>query len=173
MDKRVLILTETAVAVAMALALSQLRLFRLPQAGSVTLAMVPLVVIAYRWGPKAGIMAGVVLGLLRLTLDAYVVHWAQFILDYPLAFALVALAGFFPSRKIIGVVIGYLGRFACHFLSGVIFFAEFAPEGTPVALYSIIYNMGFIIPEAIITVAVLVWLFPRLQDALPPHRYAR
>ncbi len=104
-NKRVLILVESAVVIAMALALSQIRLFRLPQAGSVTLAMVPLVVLAYRRGARAGLMAGIALGLLRLTLDAYVVHWAQFILDYPLAFGLVGLAGFFPNRKFLGVVL--------------------------------------------------------------------
>ncbi len=64
-NKRVLILVESAVVIAMALALSQFRLFRLPQAGSVTLAMVPLVVLAYRRGAKAGLMAGIALGLLR------------------------------------------------------------------------------------------------------------
>ncbi len=172
-NKRVLILVESAVVIAMALALSQFRLFRLPQAGSVTLAMVPLVVLAYRRGAKAGLMAGIALGLLRLTLDAYVVHWAQFILDYPLAFGLVGLAGFFPNRKFLGVVVGYLGRFICHFAAGLVFFAEFAPEGTPVVVYTFIYNISFILPEAIITFAVLYWLFPRLEEALPANKATR
>ncbi|MFO7941162.1 MAG: energy-coupled thiamine transporter ThiT [Bacillota bacterium] len=168
MDKRRLhIMVEIAMAVAIAMVLSQFRLFRMPQGGSVTLMAVPLLVIAYRWGGKAGFVAGLTLGILRLALDAYVIHWAQFILDYPLAFALLGSAGFMAHKRYLGATVGFALRFVCHFLVGATFFASFAPEGTPVALYSLIYNGSFLIPEWIVTLLVAPWLYRRLESALP------
>ncbi len=151
---------------ALSVGLSYVRLFRMPTGGSVTLAMVPLVIIGLRWGVRAGFTTGAGLGLLRLTLDAYVIHWAQFILDYPLAFALVGAVGFFAARPYLGMVIGFAGRFLCHFAAGVIFFAEYAPEGVPAGVYSATYNASFLVPEMALTLLVAPWVYGRLQGAL-------
>ncbi len=164
-DKKIAVMVETAVVVALALAFSQLRVFRAPQGGSVTLAMVPLLVLTFRRGIRAGAAAGAVFGLLRLTLDAYVVHWIQFVLDYPLAFALLGLAGVLRHRPYLGICAGALARFGCHMLSGMVFFASLAPEGTPVAVYSFLYNSTFLIPEIIIAMLVVPPLVRRLPGA--------
>ena len=58
-------------------------------------------------------------------------------------------------RMIIGVVAGIALRMICHVLSGVIFFAEYAGEQNP-WVYSIVYNGSYLLPEAIITLAVLL-----------------
>lgn len=167
MNRRLLLLTETAVMIALALALSQLRLFRLPQGGSVTLAMVPILVLAFRWGGRAGVIAGIGLGLLRLVLDAFVVHWAQFILDYPLAFALVGAAGFMRSRPSLAVIGSFAARMACHVATGVIFFSSYAPEGTPALIYSLVYNGSFLLPELAVTLVAVPLVVVGLKRALP------
>ncbi len=165
--KRLLMLVEIAMAVAIAMVLSQFRIYRMPQGGSVTLMAVPLLVIAFRWGGKAGFTAGLVLGIIRLFTDAYIVHWVQFILDYPLAFAVLGSAGFLTRQHHLGTVVGFALRFACHFTVGATFFASFAPEGTPVALYSAIYNGSYILPEMALALLIAPWLYRRLEAALP------
>ena len=66
---------------------------------------------------------------------------------------------------IIGTVIGGLLRYLIHFIGGIVFFAEYAPEGQPVWLYSLVYNGSYIIPATILSAIVAVLLFtsaPRL-----------
>jgi len=84
--------------------------------------------LALRRGPKIGIFAGAVLGVVDLAIEPFVVNPAQFILDYPLAFACLGLAGFFRKFNavgpVVGVVVGGTGRFLSHFTSGVIYFSS-------------------------------------------------
>lgn len=158
-------LVEMAVAVALALGLNKLTLFQMPQGGSVNLEMLPIIFIALRWGFGAGVFAGVGHGLLQLVFGAYVVHPAQLILDYPLAFAMLGVAGLFRTNMegakgavnvILGSFFGVFGRFLCSLFSGVIFFAEYAPEGQNVWIYSSIYNGSYLIPSLLICLVVLL-----------------
>lgn len=124
------ILAEIIIFVAMggALAYVSHSFFSLPQGGSINLGMVPIFWLALRRGPKIGIFAGAVLGVVDLAIEPFVVHPIQFALDYPLAFACLGLAGFFRGFStvgpVIGVVVGGAGRFLCHFTSGVVYFAN-------------------------------------------------
>ena len=142
------------VALAGALALISHSFFSLPQGGSINLGMLPIFWLALRRGPKIGIFAGAVLGVVDLTIEPFVVHPIQFILDYPLAFACLGLAGFFRgfsrAGPVVGVVVGGIGRFVCHFTSGLVYFANYAPEGTSPVVYSIVYNGTYMIPSIII-----------------------
>lgn len=158
-------LVEMAVAIALALALNKLTLFQMPQGGSVSLEMLPIIFIALRWGFGAGFCAGLGNGLLQLAFGAYIVHPAQLILDYPLAFALLGIAGLFRTNMegikgavniILGSFFGVFGRFLCHLFSGVIFFSEYAPEGQNVWVYSSIYNGSYLIVALLICLVVLL-----------------
>lgn len=152
-------LVEAAVMVALASVLSVIVVYRMPQGGSITPAsMVPLLVLALRRGPRLGLMAGAVYGLIQFWLDPYMVHWAQFILDYPLAFALLGVAGFFPRWPFAGVTAGVAGRFASHVLSGVIFFASYAPPGVNPWVYSLAYNASYLAPELVLSLVVVFLL---------------
>ena len=95
------ILAEIIVFVAMAgaLALVSHSFFVMPQGGTINLGMVPIFWLALRRGPKIGIFAGAVLGVVDLAIEPFVVNPAQFILDYPLAFACLGLAGFFRKLQ--------------------------------------------------------------------------
>ena len=119
------------ICISIAFILSYIRLFKMPQGGSITLAsMFPIILYSMVFGPAAGIIAGISYGLLQLIQDLYVVHWAQLLLDYPLAFGCLGLAGIAPKaikniqlRTTLGVCIAIIGRGIMHFLSGYIFFS--------------------------------------------------
>lgn len=152
--------------IAISFVLSYIRLYRMPYGGSITLAsMFPIILYSMIFGPVAGIVAGVAYGFLQLIQDAWVLNWAQLLFDYPLAFACLGLAGIAPKdikniqvRTCIGVPIAILGRGLMHFISGVVFFADSAPEGMNPAYYSFIYNASYLAPEAIITLVLALVL---------------
>jgi len=153
------IIAETVMFVALATVLSYLKLFSLPQGGSVTAAsMVPILWLALRRGPKVGLFAATVYGVVQFALGPYIYHPAQVLLDYPIAFGLLGLAGFFQKHPFIGVTVGIFGRFFAHFLSGVIFFASYAPEGMNSAVYSAFYNGGYMLVELVISIYVVYLL---------------
>lgn len=158
------ILTYGALAITAAFILSYIRVFRMPYGGTITLAsMLPIFIFAYIAGTRAGLMAGICYGLLQYIQDPFFVHPVQFLLDYPLAFALLGLAGIFKENYFLGALAGSAGRFICHFLSGAVFFGEYA-NGQNVFLYSFIYNGSFLLPDMIICMAVL--LIPNMRTAI-------
>jgi thiamine transporter len=163
-------ITYAAICIAMSFALSFMRIARLPQGGSITLAsMLPLMIYAYMFGARKGIFAGFVYGLLQAFQDPTVLHPAQFLLDYPVAFAWIGAAGMFAQTKAfrnypqaqfaLGGILGGLGRFTMHFLSGTFAFGVFAPEGTPAALYSFLYQAGYVLPDLAIAIVAGIALF--------------
>ena len=145
--------------VALAFLLSNLRLYHFPQGGAVTPgAMAPLLLVAFRYGAKEGALAGFLFGLLQMIQDPFFMHPIQILFDYPLPFMAMGLAGFFPQRMILATALAFVGRFACHFISGVVFFASYAPEGTSPVIYSLTVNASLILPEMLICCAVLKFL---------------
>lgn len=143
------------VALAGALSLVSHSFFSLPQGGSINVGMVPIFWLALRRGPKVGIFAGAVFGVVDLAIEPFVVHPVQFILDYPLPFACLGLAGFFQKLPVVGVIVGVTGRFVCHFISGVVYFANYAPAGMSPIVYSAIYNGTYLIPSMIICAVII------------------
>ncbi|MCR5196236.1 MAG: energy-coupled thiamine transporter ThiT [Pseudobutyrivibrio sp.] len=161
-------ITFTAMSMALAYVLStyfKVKLF--PSGGSVTLlSMLVVCLPAYWYGTGAGILAGVSFGLLNLITDPYVIHPAQLIVDYFLAFGSLGLCGLFSNKKnglIKGYIVGVTGRFIFAFISGWIFFGYYAWDGWAVIPYSIIYNLSYILPEAVATIILL---------SLPPIKSA-
>lgn len=156
------IIAEIVVAVALAYVLNLLVIFRLPQGGSVTaVSMIPILWLALRRGPKIGIFGGIVFGLVDMLPWPYIVHPVQLLLDYPIAFGALGLAGFFKGHPIVGVIVGIAGRFMSHFVSGFVFFATYAPAGMNPILYSAIYNGSYMIVELVLSVIVMYILVKR------------
>lgn len=150
------LVVEAGIMIALASVLSLIKVYSAPQGGSVTAgSMIPILVFALRWGPKPGLIVGVAYGMVQMLLEPFVVHPIQAILDYPLAFGLLGLAG--VSRRIpsLGVVLGIGGRIVCHVAAGVVFFGHYAPEGTPALLYSLVYNASYLVPEVLISAVVI------------------
>ncbi|MEM3458901.1 MAG: energy-coupled thiamine transporter ThiT [Candidatus Bathyarchaeia archaeon] len=153
------IIAEVVSFVALATALSYIKVFSLPQGGSVTAgSMVPILWLALRRGAKVGLFAAVVYGLVQLAVEPFIYHPAQVLLDYPIAFGMLGLAGFFQNRPFVGVNVGIWGRFLAHFISGVIFFGSYAPEGMSPIVYSAVYNGGYILPELAISIYIVYLL---------------
>lgn len=163
-------ITFAAACIAMSYALSYLRIVKMPQGGSITIAsLVPLMIYAYMFGVRRGVLAGLIYGVLQAFQDMYILHPAQFLLDYPVAFACIGLAGLFanvkaleklPQVKIaLGGIVAGLARFVMHFLSGMFAFGMWAPEGQPVWLYSLSYQAAYVLPDIAIAIAVAVILF--------------
>jgi len=152
------ILAEVSVTVALAVVLNQIRIFHLPQGGSITLgSMVPVLLIAFRHGALVGVNTGIVFGLVQMVIEGYIYYPVQIILDYPLAFGALGLAGFFKKYPTIGVLVALTSRFLSHFISGVVFFAEYAPKEMSPIIYSIIYNGSYMLPEMVIS-GILIYL---------------
>lgn len=156
------ILAEAIIMIALSSVLHLIRPFTLPQGGSVTLgAMIPILLFSLRRGARLGILAGAIFGLVVLYQEPFIYHPVQVLLDYPIAFGALGLAGLFRAQPILGVGAGIFGRFVPHFLSGVIFFAMFAPAGTHPALYSAIYNGSYLGVEFITSGVVMYLLLKR------------
>lgn len=156
-------LTFCAAAMAMAVVTSFIKFGSLPMGGSITFfSMFFICFIGYLYGPRIGIMTGVAYGILQLITGPYIYHPIQVLFDYPLAFGALGLAGCFNKKKyglMTGVIVGMLGRYICHVISGYVFFASYAPEGMNPMIYTLGYNATYIVPEMIATV-VLVSLPP-------------
>lgn len=152
--------------VALSFILSYIKLFEMPQGGSVTLvSMLPIILFAFVCGPVAGTIAGLAYGFLQFFQGAYAAHWISILLDYPLAFAWLGLAGIIPKiikpleiRFGLGILIAVLGRFCMHVLSGAIFFGDYAPEGMNPWIYSAGYNAGYLSVELITTLIIGIFI---------------
>ncbi|MBQ1172612.1 MAG: energy-coupled thiamine transporter ThiT [Lachnospiraceae bacterium] len=175
------ILVEGAMLIALATVLSYLKIFEMPFGGSITLEMLPLVIMGLRRGPKWGCLTGFVHGLLQMIIGfSNVMYCATLIsqigcilLDYLLAFSVLGLAPLFASilknNKKIGFIVGSacvcILRFLCSFLSGWLLWGSYAPEGMNAAYYSLVYNGAYMLPDTIILaviVAILAYTVPKI-----------
>lgn len=155
------------VCIAMSFALSYIKLFELPQGGSVTLvSLLPLMIFAYVYGPKKGVLAGFIYGILQAVQDPYIIHPAQFLLDYPIAFAMIGFAGVFAGVKAIklpqvrfalGAIVAAVLRFISHVISGVFAFSAYAGT-TNVWVYSLAYN-SFVFVDMALVIVVGIFVF--------------
>jgi thiamine transporter len=176
------ILVECAMMIAMATALSFIKLFNLPQGGSVTCAsMMPLILVSYRHGIKWGVMTGFVYSLLQMLIQFYappantaLAFFGVVLLDYVVAYTVLGTAVIFgkplksrAASVVLGSVTVSFIRFLCSFFSGIFIWGSYAPEGTPVWIYSLTYNGSYMLPEMIITAVVSVILIPVLDRLVP------
>ncbi len=161
-------ISYAAVCIAMSFALSYLAPIHMPQGGSVTIAsLLPLMIYSYMFGVKKGVFAGFIYGILQAVQDPWIIHPAQFLLDYPIAFACIGVAGLFANVKkleklpqvqfALGAVVASILRFASHVLSGVFAFSEYAEDLNP-WVYSLGYN-AFVFADIAIVIAVGVIVF--------------
>ena len=170
------VLTEAALAIALAFVLGLIKVFQMPFGGSISLEMIPLILLALRQGTPVGIIAGTAYGLLDLAVEPFIVHPVQVIFDYPLAFGVLGLAGLFPPTvrgAIVGAIVAVLARFVCHFVSGVVFFASYAPDGWNPLIYSAAYNAAYLVPSLIVVLLIVIPLLRALEGARPSARQMR
>lgn len=170
-------LVFASASIALATVMSFIRPISLPYGGSMTMfSMFFITFIASLYGVKIGIVTGVSYGFLQLILGPTIVHPVQILLDFPVAFGALGLAGLiqskvtthkdeksnFYTKLILGYVLGVFGRYLFHAISGYLFFKEYVPVGDHPIMYTILYNLTYIAPEAILTIIILL---------LPPIRH--
>ncbi|HLR79449.1 MAG TPA: energy-coupled thiamine transporter ThiT [Bacillota bacterium] len=185
-SKRTLFLIEVAIFTALALVLDMIPFLKFKiwaQGGSISFAMIPVFIVAFRWGLKGGLLTGFLYGVLQIPLGgAYILTPLQAFIEYGLAFTALGLAGVF-SEKIqravkeektttyftyimSGVLLGSGLRLLGHVIAGTVFFSEFAPEGQPAWLYSLIYNSSYMVPSFILCTIVIFFLFHKQPKTL-------
>ena len=178
---KLLFLLEIAIFSAIGLILDKISFSVWPQGGSVSFAMVPIILMALRWGLEGGLLTGFLVGTLQIVLGgSFIIDPVQGALDYPIAYTVVGFAGIFsgPVRRALGdgkmrravtfivlaTFVGVLLRFICHYFAGVIFFGSGSP-GVPAWQYSLAYNVSYLGPAFILTaieIAVLLSTAPKI-----------
>lgn len=174
---------ESAILIGIALVLNEFATFKAPWAfgGSITLgSMLPLVLIAWRWGTGQGLFSAFVFALLQMFIGFKNVTYGQNVLqmffiaflDYILAYTVVGLAAIFKKKGgnhllslASGIVLVCALRFICHFFSGWLIWDALWPnaQGLTGVVYSLIYNGGYMLPETVIAVAIALLLFMPLK----------
>ncbi len=154
------------------------------QGGSVSFAMIPVFIVAFRWGLKGGLLSGLLFGTFQFFLGSpFIVHIAQVIFAYFIAFVVLGFAGVFAGNVkqnlkqgnikrfvwyiSLGVLLGYALRFVAHFYAGIAFF-ESMVDGMSVWMYSLVYNASYLVPGFILNALLIGLLFykqPRLVVA--------
>lgn len=145
-------LVESALLIAIAAVLelvSKTLGLELPFGGTITLAsMFPIVLIAYKYGTKWGLLSGFTYSLVQMLLgaktvsamflpgDDQMVLWQAIcicLLDYVLAYTLLGLGGIFkgkfkkPAAELaLGAFVALLLRYLVHIVSGAIFYGAYA-----------------------------------------------
>lgn len=155
-------LAYAGICIALSFALSYIKLFSLPQGGSVTLAsMLPLTVYSYVFGARKGVLVGFIYGILQCIQSPQIYHPLQVLIDYPVAFSAIGIAGIAGSfnftknpvvKFAIGASLAVLGRYFAHVISGYYVFSSWAMEGYSALGWALVYNMFLIAELAIILV---------------------
>ncbi len=161
-------LTYAGICIAISYALSYIKIFDGPQGSSITLAsMLPIMIYSYIFGAKKGVLAGAVYGVLQCLQDPQIYEPLQVLLDYPIAFSAIGLAGIFNGAKflkgnklfeiVLGAIVGGFARYFASVLSGYFVFYSWSTMDSSL-LYSIVYNSAILI-DAVICAVVGALLF--------------
>ncbi len=166
-------LVECALMIALGTVLANIKIYSLPNGGSITLfSMLPFIMISFRHGVKWGLFTGFVNSLLQMLLGFYAPPVpgllplvGMILLDYVLAFTLLGLASAIArpfGNKLVGVAVGTAVvcfiRFMCSFLSGVLIWGNLS-DGLPAWTYSLTYNGSYMLPETIMTTIAAVLIY--------------
>ncbi len=173
-NKKMKMLTESAIMLALAFALSSAKLFEMPLGGSVTVAsMLPIMAVGFRWGNKTGASVAFLYSITQALqslaagnvfpycegIDALIVC---ILFDYVVPFTVLGFAGAFIGKLgggkreyILGASVTVFVRFLSHFITGVYIWGQWAPDGMGKYVYSFLYNGGFLALDFAILLAVL------------------
>lgn len=154
-------LAFAGITIAMSFGLSYIKLFEMPQGGAVTLfSLLPIMLFSYVYGTKKGVLVCFTYGILQAIQDPWIIHPAQFLLDYPVAFSAIGLSGAFSKVKafnkipqvafLTGGIMASALRFFSHVLSGVFAFAETYAGDLNSWIYSLGYNSFVFVDIAIV-----------------------
>lgn len=160
-------LCESAILLALGFVLSLIKLYEMPNGGSITIAsMLPVILIGIRWGLGWGFGASIVFSFLQFLTGIYAIAPLALLLDYVVAYGVLGFSGLFRGKKfglIPATIICGLLRFVVHWISGATVWASTLPENLPVWYGSLLYNISYMLPEIGFTVLVALVLCVPLQ----------
>ena len=141
-----------------------------PNGGSVSLALLPLMVITMRLGFLRGLLAASIYGIFQFVLPVPVFFLTpiQYVFDYivpTIAAVLIVALGRKKSQVLLGVVAVFVAKYVSHVIAGVVFWGEYAPEGFSAWTWSLYYNATYSFPSlvlSLIVVSVLLNRYPQL-----------
>ncbi|MDY0396206.1 energy-coupled thiamine transporter ThiT [Virgibacillus halophilus] len=185
-SNKTLFMIEVAIFTALALALDMIPFLQFKiwaQGGSISFAMIPIFIVAFRWGLKGGLTAGFLWGILQIPFGGYVLVPLQGLIDYAVAFTVLGFAGIFAAKIkdavkhgnkkayftyiMLGVLLGSILRMAAHLIAGAVFFAKFMPAGwNNIWIYSLVYNASYMVPSFIICTVAIFFLFHKQPKSL-------
>jgi len=153
-------LAFSGVSIALAFVLSNIRLFRMPNGGSVTLlSMLFASLPGWFFGPLAGLSAAFAYGLLQFVTNPWALSFWQVMFDYIFAFTALGLSGFIRKGRYslqIGYLLGIIGRFVFSCVSSLLFWTDYTEMTFSEGLwFSITYNGAYIGAEGVITLLLL------------------
>ncbi|MFZ2538389.1 MAG: energy-coupled thiamine transporter ThiT [Oscillospiraceae bacterium] len=178
-------LVESAILIAMGFLLSFIKIEIFPETSISLLSMLPVFILAYKYGTSWGLLCGLVHGLLQMVEGGISTPPTEdiwgfilvILLDYILAFSFLGLAGLArnvsknPSVAIsVCCALGIASRFICSLLSGAIIWGVYAPEGQSPWVYSLVVNGTKFGIEGIFTiiVAAILLAIPVMQKNTRP-----
>ena len=160
-----------AIAIVLELISTLIPFLHMPQGGSISLGMLPIFIIAYRFGVKEGVIAGFVFGIVNFILSGYAIHWGSIFFDYMFAFSALGIAGLFKKTAlsnnfsfIAGIALGGFLRYVFHGLSGVIFFSSYAGDFNPWFYSFIVYNLPYMLASIILVIIVGISIKDRILN---------
>lgn len=171
-NMRLQAMIEAAILASMAMVLDFLPSIQLTAGISISFSMIPVFVVALRWGLRTGMLSGLLWGVLQVVLgDATILYIVQAFIEYLIAFPLVGVAGLFVYKVqqqiakgkkspavitvLLAIFIGSFARYFCHFIAGVYFFDQYAPENMSAVWYSFIINGATMILTFILCAIVM------------------
>ena len=183
-NTKIATLSECAVMLALAFALSCAKLFEMPLGGSVTVAsMLPIMLVSVKYGVGVGLPTAFLYSLtqaLQALATGNVFPYCEtgttliicVIFDYIFPFTILGLAGIFKQlgklrsselAVYIGMTLVVLLRFISHFVTGVVIWGQWAPDGMGKYLYSFLYNGSFLGIDFLICIVTSVLMFRKSE----------
>ena len=161
-------LVFSAIMIAIGTVLSMLKIDFVMGGGLTICAMLPLVMVSFRYGTKWGVFTAFVYSILQCLLGLDNVQYATsvgmaiaiILLDYIVAYTVIGFSGIFKDKAknfksalILGISITFFARFLCHFATGWVIWDALWPNefGMAAPLYSLCYNGSYMLAEAIIS----------------------
>lgn len=180
---------EGTIIAALAMALSFIPI-QIGVSFSISLGQIPLTVFALRRGWKAGVMSGLLWGLLHFpTSQVYYLSVIQVLIEYPIAFTFGGLAGLYAMKLrkatlegdykkgrsyiLAGSFAGGLARYFWHFVAGVVFWGSFAMWGFSPFLYSLVMNGLSGLGTILVTIVVALLIYQKSPELFIPKEIRR
>ena len=168
-------ITEGAILIALAQVLSFLPLYKFPWGGSIDLAMLPILLFAFRWGFGPAMLMSTAHGILQMLFEGGIaIGWESIIGDFLIAYAVLGVAGLFRGKFYSGAAVACAARFLVHYVVGATIWAAYMPDSffgmtmTTPWLYSALYNGAYMLPDLLMVIAAYY-----LLSKTPLNKYLR